>query len=249
MSVFEVVEDLTVLRTLAEHELDEERRRALEAVRRRLARRHAGAKVSETAEVLGVSPPTVRSWIDAGVLRSVPQSSPLRVHLSSLATVKRAVDLLRANGQDRDLLAAIYRRLRDQDLLESDGFAAGIEDMRARRVVPIGDDLRLEMAELERKPLHIDEAAIAILCQEFHVRRLSIFGSAATAAFDPETSDVDFLVEFDDHAPDLLDAYFRLKEGLEALLGRPVDLVTPKSLENPYFAESVETTRRDLYPS
>lgn len=93
----------------------------------------------------------------------------------------------------------------------------------------------------------LGEGAIEELCQRFHVRRLSIFGSAVTSAFDPETSDVDFLVEFDDGATDLFGAYFDLKEALETLLGRPVDLVTPKSLENPYFAKSVERTRRDLY--
>lgn len=247
MSVAEDVADLNTLHDLARGENDSTRKRELSVVRDRLAHRHVGAKVSEAAEVLGVSPPTVRSWIQAGVLQSMLQSSPLRIDVSSLAAVKRAVDLLRSNGHDRDLLAAISRRLRDQDPLESDGLAAGIEDVRAGRTVPIGDDLRDEMAELERERLNLDEAAIATLCHEFHVRRLSIFGSAVTGAFDPETSDIDFLVEFDDHAADLFGAYFGLKEELESLLGRPVDLVTPKSLENPYFAESVEKTRRDLY--
>lgn len=247
MSVAEDVADLNTLYDLSCGENDATRRRELAGLRDRLARRHEGAKVSEAAEVLGVSPPTVRSWIEAEVLMRMPQSSPLRVEVSSLAAVKRLVDVLRAEGQDRDLLAAISRRLRDRDLLESDGFAAGIKDVRAGRLVPIGDDLRDEMVELEREHLDLDEAAIATLCHQFHVRSLSVFGSAVTAAFDPETSDVDFLVEFDDNAADLFGAYFGLKEELESLLGRPVDLVTPKSLENPYFAESVERTRRDLY--
>jgi predicted nucleotidyltransferase len=38
-----------------------------------------------------------------------------------------------------------------------------------------------------------------------------------------------------------------LKDDLEALLGRPVDLVSPRSLENPYFAASVERNRQVLY--
>jgi uncharacterized protein len=95
--------------------------------------------------------------------------------------------------------------------------------------------------------LDLDEETIAALCRRFGVRRLSVFGSAATEAFDPERSDVDFLVEFDPDADGLFDAYFGLKEELERLVGRPVDLVMPKSLENPYFAASVERSRRDVY--
>jgi uncharacterized protein len=39
------------------------------------------------------------------------------------------------------------------------------------------------------------------LCRRFHVRRLDVFGSAARGDFDPEHSDVDFIVEFDRSAP------------------------------------------------
>jgi predicted nucleotidyltransferase len=95
--------------------------------------------------------------------------------------------------------------------------------------------------------LDLDERAIASLCRRFGVRRLSVFGSAVAGQFDPARSDVDFLVEFEEGAPGLFDAYFGLKESLEQLLGRPVDLVMPKALENPYFAASVERSRRELY--
>lgn len=95
--------------------------------------------------------------------------------------------------------------------------------------------------------LDLDEDAIASLCRRFRVRRLSVFGSAAVGPFDPDRSDVDFLVEFEEGADDLFDAYFGLKEGLERLLERPVDLVMSKSLENPHFAASVERSRRELY--
>lgn len=77
--------------------------------------------------------------------------------------------------------------------------------------------------------------------------RLSVVGSATGVGFDLERSDIDLMVKFHHSSTDLFDAYFGLKEALESLLGRPVDLATPKSLENPYFAESVERTRRDLY--
>lgn len=90
--------------------------------------------------------------------------------------------------------------------------------------------------------------AIAELCRQFAVLRLAVFGSAATGDFEPGRSDVDFLVELaTPNEISRFDAYFGLKEGLEALLGYPVDLVTPAALENPYFAESVERTCEDLY--
>lgn len=95
--------------------------------------------------------------------------------------------------------------------------------------------------------LELDAETIAALCRRFRVRRLAVFGSAVTVDFDPARSDVDFLVEFEEGAGGLFDAYFGLKEELERLVGRPVDLVTPKSLENPYFAASVERSRQDLY--
>lgn len=95
--------------------------------------------------------------------------------------------------------------------------------------------------------LNVDQATLEQLCRRFHVRRLSLFGSVATGHADAKSSDVDLLVEFLDGTTERFDAYFDLKEELERLLGRPVDLVSPKALENPYFAASVDRTRRDLY--
>lgn len=92
----------------------------------------------------------------------------------------------------------------------------------------------------------LDRAAIAALCREFGVRRLVVFGSILTDRFD-DLSDVDFLVEFGDNVGDRFEAFFGLKEALESLLGRPVDLVAPAALENPYFAASVEQNSEELY--
>ena len=96
-------------------------------------------------------------------------------------------------------------------------------------------------------PLVIDRHAIAALCQKYAVRRLLLFGSAGTDRFHTATSDIDFLVEFGDPPVSRFDAYFGLKEDLEALFGRPVDLVSAAALENPYFAESIASTARELF--
>ena len=99
----------------------------------------------------------------------------------------------------------------------------------------------------------IDEIAVhreelRELCRRFHVRRLDLFGSAARADFDPERSDFDFLVEFERGAPQHpFDAYFGFKEALEALFGRPVDLVEAGAVRNPYLKASIEQSRENVY--
>lgn len=91
-------------------------------------------------------------------------------------------------------------------------------------------------------------AEVAALCRRFHVHRLDLFGSAARGTFDPERSDLDFVVTFEElHPVALADDWFGLREGLEALFGRPVDLLTDRSIRNPYLRESVERSRRTLY--
>jgi len=96
--------------------------------------------------------------------------------------------------------------------------------------------------------LHRQSAEIAALCRRLHVARLDVFGSAVREDFDSDSSDLDFVVEFEQLPPsDYADAYFSLKEGLEAMFGRPVDLVTPSSMANPYFRDSVTASRKNLY--
>ncbi len=71
------------------------------------------------------------------------------------------------------------------------------------------------------------------LCRRYDVARLEVFGSAARGVdFDPATSDADFLVEFiPDSRMASLAQFFDLAEALERLLGRRVDLVERKTLE------------------
>ena len=60
--------------------------------------------------------------------------------------------------------------------------------------------------------------AVAALCQSTGARRLAAFGSAVRDDFDPERSDLDFLVAFDDLPPArYADAYFVTSQKLRAL--------------------------------
>jgi hypothetical protein len=86
------------------------------------------------------------------------------------------------------------------------------------------------------------------LCRRYHVRRLELFGSAAGRGFRAAGSDLDFLVEFHGVPEgERANCYFGLLEALEALFGRPVDLVEAKAIENPYFRESVARSSEVLY--
>jgi predicted nucleotidyltransferase len=95
--------------------------------------------------------------------------------------------------------------------------------------------------------LHREE--LRALCRRFCVRRLDLFGSAARGDFDPKHSDIDFLVEFDREHPEALafETYFGLKEALEALLGRPVDLVQSRAVRNPYLKASIDSSREPVF--
>jgi predicted nucleotidyltransferase len=82
---------------------------------------------------------------------------------------------------------------------------------------------------MKRANLAVPKDRLADFCRRNHVRRLAFFGSVLRDDFGPD-SDIDVLVEFDpDHVPGL--ALIRVQDELSALLGgRPVDLITFKSL-------------------
>lgn len=91
-------------------------------------------------------------------------------------------------------------------------------------------------------------AQVAELCRQSRVKRLELFGSAARDDFDEAHSDIDFLVELDnDPQVSPLDAYFGLKDALEAIFGRPVDLVSMGSIVNPYVMAAIERDRQVIY--
>jgi predicted nucleotidyltransferase len=86
------------------------------------------------------------------------------------------------------------------------------------------------------------------LCARYRVLRLELFGSAVTDRFDPDSSDLDFLVELEPASPGELAArYFGLLEDLEAIFQRPVDLVMTRAIKNPYFLQAIEPSRTLLY--
>lgn len=95
--------------------------------------------------------------------------------------------------------------------------------------------------------------AINAICREYSVLRLELFGSAAIGEFDPERSEIDFVVEYPDDYDfgPWIGRYTDLLADLSKLLGYPVNLVMAgaRYLENPYQAKWFNETRQLLYPA
>ena len=98
-------------------------------------------------------------------------------------------------------------------------------------------------------PIEQHLLAIGELCREFGVERLEVHGSASGEGFDPGRSDIDFIVKFaaESSPRSLGTRYVELCEALEALLQRPVDMMTDHPIENPYLSRSISQSRRTVY--
>ena len=88
---------------------------------------------------------------------------------------------------------------------------------------------------------------IAELCRTHHVRRLSVFGSAVRDDFDPSSSDVDLLIEFDSVQEGYAKNFFALLFSFDRLFGREVDLIIDSAIRNPYLRESIDSDKVTLY--
>jgi predicted nucleotidyltransferase len=89
---------------------------------------------------------------------------------------------------------------------------------------------------------------LQLLCGKHKVERLYLFGSALTKRFDPERSDLDFLVQMEPLSPlERGEHLMALWSALEALFARRVDLLTEQSLQNPYLKKEVEETKKLVY--
>lgn len=106
------------------------------------------------------------------------------------------------------------------------------------------------MHSIKKRMLDIIEKnkqAVERLCEKYDILTMHLFGSAATSEFS-DTSDVDILISFKDIPFDrYTDNFFALHESLEKLFNRKVDLLTERSLSNPYFIQSIEQTKQLLY--
>ena len=88
---------------------------------------------------------------------------------------------------------------------------------------------------------------ISDLCSRHKVRQLFVFGSILTNRFQKH-SDIDLIVDFQDvDLYDYADNYFDLKQSLESLLKRNVDLLEDKAIDNPYLRRSIDSSKQLIY--
>lgn len=85
------------------------------------------------------------------------------------------------------------------------------------------------------------------LCQDHGIKRLAVFGSAARGTLNA-TSDIDLLVEFEDvESPGYAERYLNFAEAAESALQRPVDVLTTKSLRNPFLKKRIEQEAVEIH--
>lgn len=91
---------------------------------------------------------------------------------------------------------------------------------------------------------------IRALCKQYKVKSLYSFGSVNTPEF-TDKSDIDLLIDFEAgiSVEDYTDNYFSLREKFAQLFKRDVDLVTRRSLSNPFFIREVEQSKHLIYGS
>ena len=92
------------------------------------------------------------------------------------------------------------------------------------------------------------QESIRAICKKLGVQRLDIFGSANGPGFGPD-SDIDVVALFDREQGHMFSRYFDLKERLERIFHRSVDVVLEDSIGNPYFREAIQHNRICVYES
>jgi uncharacterized protein len=88
---------------------------------------------------------------------------------------------------------------------------------------------------------------VRTLCKLHKVQRLFVFGSVLSDRFKKD-SDIDLIVDFQGvDLYDYADNYFDLKESLENLFQREVDLLEDKAIKNPYLRQTIDSSKVLVY--
>jgi predicted nucleotidyltransferase len=103
----------------------------------------------------------------------------------------------------------------------------------------------MKKKEIIKPKIDIPLQKIRRFCKRNHIRKLALFGSVLTSHF-RKKSDIDILVEFESkYIPGLI-GIAELEYELQDIVGRQVDLRTPKDL-SPFFRNDVITRAYHLY--
>ncbi len=97
--------------------------------------------------------------------------------------------------------------------------------------------------------LNITDEQLAAFCRRWKIVRFWLFGSVLRDDFRPD-SDIDVMVEFEDDAKWTLFDFVYIRDDLMALVGREVDLLTRRGVEdsrNPYRKKAILTSAEMVY--
>ena len=84
-------------------------------------------------------------------------------------------------------------------------------------------------------------------CKTYKVKELYAVGSVVSDSFS-DNSDIDLLIKFDNiSVEEYTDNYFTLHKLFRKIFNREIDLITDKSLNNPFFIKSIEKSKKLLY--
>jgi len=96
--------------------------------------------------------------------------------------------------------------------------------------------------------IEINKNKLIEICKEFKIKRLYVFGSVVGDDF-TDNSDIDFLLSFFDNlTPEqYADNYIELHYRLRKLFFREIDILTERTLKNPYFVDQVNKSKQLIY--
>ena len=202
---------------------------------------YAAILKGDRVEWLGESPPDASAPVKVSIT-VLSDDLANRDEADGESATAVLADLARRGGvKHKPLPDEPRRKARMLDTLDA-LVDAEMGDVSERQLAPRETQIAMPAAIAQ----HADE--LTQLCAKYNVLRLEVFGSAASGAYRPQHSDLDFMVEFRPLQPGAYaDAYFGLLGALEQLFSSPVDLVVAKAIKNPYFLESVNQTRTLVY--
>jgi predicted nucleotidyltransferase len=117
----------------------------------------------------------------------------------------------------------------------------GLENTISKEIIIFGKKRMQLIIEKRREDLKN-------ICKALKIKRLYAFGSVVSDKF-TEKSDIDFLISFSDNltVDEYTNNYFSLHYRLKELFNREIDIVTERTLSNPYFIESINKTKELIY--
>ncbi len=168
----------------------------------------------------------VRGMAFSPLYKSVPGAARRDPALYELLVL---VDAIRGGrARERDIaMQELVKRLRGQ--------AKEKYVVQNQNKVVIGGKIEFSHSDLQE------------IAQRFHIRRLSLFGSAARGELSDD-SDIDLLIEFENEAAPSLAGMVEIQDAfVELFQGRKVDVATPSILNNPYRRKAIEKDMEELY--